>query len=275
MRNKPERALFMALVLSGFMNLAGAGELPLFDAHIHYSHDAWDRVPPERAVGILRDAGIKKALVSSSSDDGTQKLYRIAPDLVVPVLRPYRKRGELSSWMYDETVKSMLSERLAANRYAGIGEFHADGEQIELPVMQHVIALARQHKIFLHAHVDVDAVHRIFKSDPEARVLWAHAGFESPAIIAALFEQYPKLWADLSFRQGFAVQGEVEGEWRSLFERFPTRFLLGTDTYTPQRWFYVDEYADWSRGWLRNLPVKLAENLAFRNAERLLAQVGM
>lgn len=275
MRNKPERALFMTLVLTGFMNLAGAGELPLFDAHIHYSHDAWDRVPPERAVGILRDAGIKKALVSSSSDDGTQKLYRIAPDLVVPVLRPYRKRGELSSWMYDETVKSMLSERLAANRYAGIGEFHADGEQIELPVMQHVIALARQHKIFLHAHVDVDAVHRIFKSDPEARVLWAHAGFESPAVIAALFEQYPKLWADLSFRQGFAVQGEVEGEWRSLFERFPTRFLLGTDTYTPQRWFYVDEYADWSRGWLRNLPVKLAENLAFRNAERLLAQVGM
>jgi len=272
MRKKFKPALFVTLILTTWSSFGSANELPLFDAHIHYSQDAWDVVSAERAVAILRSAGVKKALVSSSSDEGTQRLYRIAPDLVVPVLRPYRKPGEQSRWIHDESVKAMLSERLAANRYAGIGEFHADGEQIELPVMQHVIALARQYNIFLHAHVDVDAVHRIFKSNPDALVLWAHAGFESPEVIANTLQRYPNLWADLSFREEFAFQGVIEDSWRSLFERFPTRFLLGTDTYTPERWFYVGEYADWSRGWLQELPREIAENIAFRNAEVLLSR---
>ncbi len=64
----------------------------LVDAHIHYSHDAWDMLPPVEAIKILRKAGLKKAFVSSSNDDGTQMLYEQAPDLVVPLLRPYRRR---------------------------------------------------------------------------------------------------------------------------------------------------------------------------------------
>ena len=36
-------------------------------------------------------------MVSSSSDDGTQKLYAEAPDLVLPSLRPYRSRGEIGT----------------------------------------------------------------------------------------------------------------------------------------------------------------------------------
>ncbi|MCP4877100.1 MAG: amidohydrolase family protein [Gammaproteobacteria bacterium] len=266
--------LLTTIVLAGHAVSAIAEELPLIDAHIHYSHDAWEVLSPEAAVELLRRAGIKKALVSSSSDEGTQKLYRSAPDLVVPVLRPYRKRGELSSWIHDDSVKGMLSDRLEAHRYAGIGEFHADGEQIELPVPQHLLALAQQYNLFLHAHVDMDALQRIFRAHPDALVLWAHAGFESPETIAAAMDRYPNLWADLSFREEFAFQGTIEDRWRSLFEAFPARFLLGTDTYTPERWFYVSEYADWVRGWLTQLPPLLAENIAYRNAEALLTRVG-
>ncbi len=273
MRKRFNLTIFSIVMLSGFSNLVIAGELPLIDAHIHYSHDAWETIVPADAVKALRSAGLRRAFVSSSSDEGTQKLYKIAPDLIVPVLRPYRKRGELSSWMYDETVTSMLSDLLSRNYYAGIGEFHADGEQIDLPVLQQVIALAKQYNIFLHAHVDVDALQRIFKTDSDALVLWAHAGFESPEVIAAAMERYPNLWADLSFREEFVFQGDIEHEWRSLFERFPTRFLLGTDTYTPQRWFYVAENADWARSWLPGLPVEIADNIAYRNAEALLARV--
>jgi len=264
----------IAVLLLWFGNAIGAAPLALIDAHIHYSHDAWAVLSPERAVALLRQAGVKKALVSSSSDAGTQELYRLAPDLVVPVLRPYRKRGELSSWMHDESVMTMLSARLEENYYAGIGEFHADGEQIDLPVLQHLIALARRYDIFLHAHVDVDALHRIFRSNPDARVLWAHAGFESPEVIAEVMQEYPRLWADLSFREEFAFQGSLDAQWRSLFERFPTRFMLGTDTYTPERWFYVGEYADWARSWLPGLPPEVASNIAYRNAETLLKQNG-
>ncbi len=74
---------------------AAAAQLPIFDAHVHYSHDAWDTLPPAEAIAILRKAGVQRALVSSSGDDGTQRLVAAAPDLVVPSLRPYRTRGEL------------------------------------------------------------------------------------------------------------------------------------------------------------------------------------
>ena len=62
---------------------------PIFDAHIHYSQDVWDAIPPQDAIRRLREAGITRALVSSSGDDGTQRLYQAAPELVIPVLRPF------------------------------------------------------------------------------------------------------------------------------------------------------------------------------------------
>jgi hypothetical protein len=264
----------LATLLCLSVAAASARELPLVDAHIHYSHDAWQRTPPPEAVKVLRDAGLKHAFVSSSSDEGTQKLYKIAPELIVPVLRPYRKRGETSTWMYDESVVPMLTERLQRNYYAGIGEFHAFGADIDLPVMQQVIALADRYRIFLHAHSDGEAIERIFTTNPEALVIWAHSGFESPAEIAPMLEKYPNLWSDLAFRSEHAFNAVVDVDWQALFERFPRRFLLGTDTYTPERWYYVIEHADWSREWLASLPTELAENIAFRNAEALLARVG-
>ena len=72
----------------------GAQPLPIFDAHLHYSHDAWELVPVPHAIAILRKAGLKRALISSAGDDGQQRLYQAAPDLVIPELRPYRTRGD-------------------------------------------------------------------------------------------------------------------------------------------------------------------------------------
>ena len=37
--------------------------MPLVDAHLHYSHDAWDDLPPKDAIAVLRRAGLQKAFV--------------------------------------------------------------------------------------------------------------------------------------------------------------------------------------------------------------------
>ncbi len=260
--------LSAALFLLAFPAIA-EDRLPLIDAHIHYSHDAWDMLPPKKAVAVLREAGLKKAFVSSSNDDGTQMLYKEAPDLIVPVLRPYRRRGELSTWFNDATVVDMLERRIAKNRYAGIGEFHVYGDNVRLPVVRRVIELARDNKIFLHAHSDAEAVRGIFEQNPEARVLWAHSGFTDPAEIRAMLAAYPNLRCDLAFRSEHAGDGKVDAAWRQLFADFPARFMIGTDTYTPERWYYVVEHAQWSRGWMADLPRELAEKIAWRNAETL------
>jgi hypothetical protein len=157
------------LVLSVALN-ASAAPLPIFDSHLHYSHDAWEQLPPKAAIAILRKAGLKAAMVSSSSDVGTQMLYAEAPDLVIPVLRPYRSRGELSTWVRDPSIVPHLEARLKAYRYVAIGEYHVFGPEADLPVMRRVVELARQHKLYLHSHSDAEAIERQFKQDPDARI---------------------------------------------------------------------------------------------------------
>src|SRR5262245_28207329 len=97
------RCIVAAIGLFGALAVAAA-ELPIFDAHIHYSHDAWEIIPPDAAIAILRTAGLKRALVSSSGDAGTRRLAAAAPDLVIPSLRPYRTRGDAATWVRDDSV---------------------------------------------------------------------------------------------------------------------------------------------------------------------------
>ena len=247
-----------------------ADELPLFDAHIHYSHDAWELVPPKQAVAILRKAGLKGALVSASNDQGTQMLIAEAPDLIVAELRPYRTRGEIGSWVRDPTVVTYIEERLAKYTYFGIGEFHLSGGDAELPVPKRMVALARERNLVLHAHSDTDAVDRLFRQWPEARVLWAHSGFERPEKVREALRRHPRLWSDLAYRGDQATLGKVDPAWRDAFNEFPDRFMVGTDTFSPERWHYIGSHADYSRAWLADLPKPLAEQIAWRNAERLL-----
>ena len=246
-----------------------AAELPIFDAHVHYSHDAWEVLPPKDAVALLRKAGLKRALVSSSGDDGQQRLYAEAPDLILPSLRPYRTRGEISTWVRDDSVLPYLEERLRRYRYVAIGEFHLYGGDADLPVPRRMVQLAKQHKLYLHAHSDVDAVERIFRQDPEARVLWAHSGFERPGRVREMLRKHRNLWCDLAFRSDHGSGGKVNPDWRAAFIEFPDRFMVGTDSFTPERWHYIVEHANWSRQWLADLPNEVAERIAWRNGESL------
>ena len=242
---------------------------PLADAHLHYSHDAWDMLPPAKAAEILRKAGLRIAMVSSSSDDGTQMLYQAAPDIVVPVLRPYRRRGEIGTWFKDPAIVDHVTDRLRRYRYAGIGEYHIYGSDADSPVMRRIVELAREYDIFLHSHSDMEAIHRQFAQWPEATILWAHSGFDSPADIRPMLERYPRLYADLAFRSDQAHGGKVDPDWKQLFIDFPDRFMLGTDTFTTERWYYVIDHADYSREWLADLPADVADRIAWKNAREL------
>ncbi len=254
---------------AGVLQAKDINSLPIFDAHIHYSHDVWDAISAKDAIRRLKSAGVKRAMVSSSSDDGTQMLYQADPDFVVPVLRPYRKRGTLDSWMYDETIIPYIKERLEKYRYAGIGEFHINGEQAYTPVMKEIIRLAKKYNLLLHVHSDAQAIKFIYKQYPEARILWAHAGFEYGVIVGKMMDEYKNLWADLSFRGEIIVEGRLMKAWRILLERHADRFLFGIDTYEPQRWLQIKNVMQWQREILAALPANVARKIAFENGERL------
>lgn len=263
---------FVGMLLAAAASHA-AEPLPIFDAHLHYSHDAWDVVPPKDVIALLRKAGVRRALVSSSNDDGTQKLYAEAPELIIPELRPYRTRGEVGTWFKDSTMVAHLEDRLKRYKYVAIGEFHLYGADADLPVPRRMVELAREYKLFLHAHSDVDAIERLFKQDPNARILWAHSGFDQPAKVREMLRRHKQLWADLAFRSDHGSGGKVDAEWRAAFLEFPDRFMVGTDTYAPERWHYVVEHANWSRQWLRDLPSAVAEKIAYKNGEMIFGNL--
>ena len=265
---------FLSQILVALAVLGGsahAEELPIFDAHMHYSHDAVSFVPPSEVVKILREAGVRKALVSSSDDRGTQLLKAAAPDIIVPALRPYARRGAIGTWMHDPSVIEYLSEKLAQFEYEAIGEFHAYGDDIQTKVIQTMIGMARERNLLLHHHGDREALNQILATWPEARVLWAHSGFAPANEVADALRAHPRVWADLAYRSDMADSRGVDAEWRKVFEAFPDRFMVGTDTFAPERWHYVGRHADFSRNWLAHLPDDIARKIAFENAEAMLA----
>jgi hypothetical protein len=48
----------------------------------------------------------------------------------------------------------------------------------------------------LHVHADANAVERLFRQDPEARIIWAHAGYEPPPRVREMLRRYKNLWVE-------------------------------------------------------------------------------
>jgi hypothetical protein len=80
---------------------------------------------------------------------------------------------------------------------------------------------------------------------------------------------FPHLWVELALRSDVAPGGRLDPDWRAVFLRHPERFLVGTDTWTTSRWQAVVEGMRFRRGWLAQLPRDVAEQIAYRNGERL------
>src|SRR5437867_6100463 len=131
-------------VILGWLILATAQaqELPIFDAHIHYSQPDWQVFIPERVLAILDQAGVQRALVSSTPGDGTLQLYAAAPQRIIPFLRPYRTPADMGSWPNDPAVQAYVEERLQRGIYQGIGEFHLSATQADAPTVRRFAALA-------------------------------------------------------------------------------------------------------------------------------------
>jgi predicted TIM-barrel fold metal-dependent hydrolase len=272
--------MIAAMLLLAAAAVAAREPLPLFDAHVHFSVGATSVYTPAAAMQILESSGIRTAILSSTPNDGTLALYANYPKRFIPFLRPYRKTRDLSSWgeerrswYKDPQTVPFLEQELAHGIFRGIGEFHVDGHEIDTPVMRDLVKLAKKHELWLMAHSDADAIEKLFAWDPTAKILWAHTGMGEPAErVAQLLARYPKLYGELSYRSG--VSGGLSAEWRELLLRFPDRFVYGSDTWVPSRWTEVKALTSEARDWLSSLPAPVAENIAYRNAERLFGQSG-
>jgi hypothetical protein len=248
-----------------------ARNLPLFDAHIHYSQPAWSILTPDEALARLAHAGVRRAIVSSSPDEGTMRLWERAPEVVVPFLRPYRGDIGPASWARDGSTVAYLESTYRRGVHRGIGEMHLAAGETALPVVRAVFDLAVREGLWLQIHTDARGIDEVMRAlPPRTRVLWAHAGQSAPpSEIAALVARYPTMWVDLAGRYDIAPSGVIDEAWRDLLTRHAGRFMAGSDTWINAQWEQLDAIEARNQQWLAQLPDAIARQIASGNAEEL------
>jgi len=246
--------------------------LPIFDAHVHYNLDIGRPVPVEQVFELWRQAGIRGVLLTSRPNDGTRELLAAAPPefQAVAFARPYVVAADVRTWFRDPAILAMIRKELARGIYKGLGEFHIYGHDADSEGFARFVALTSQHELWLHAHCDDYVIERIFALDADARVIWAHTGMSTPpARVDELLGRYSRLYGELSFRGGIVEGDALSPAWRALFMKYPERFLLGSDTWVPERWPEVPAIMQSYRAWLSQLPSDVAAQIAWRNGARL------
>lgn len=200
-------------------------------------------------------------------------------------------------------------QKLRSAEFYGLGEFiirHYDyeahgqgGGEVDIPVdtplMRRFAVLAEKFRVPLLLHAEgepevVNGMRSLLEYNPKAKVIWAHnCGRSSTEIIGQMLTRYTNLICDLGgmLNASFAGygrywpratqwmhliedgSGQLYPEMKSLYERFPDRFLIGTDpAHTPALAHYENRIHRF-RQLLSNLGPETAQRLAFKNAEAL------
>jgi predicted TIM-barrel fold metal-dependent hydrolase len=283
-------AAFVFISLMGFATASVAGDkhphigdgikdLPLFDAHIHYKEAAWGPFPPATVLELMDASGVAMALVSSTPDAGTIKLWEFAPKRIVPELRPYHGGAGSSNWTTAEGMFDYLMKRLKKYPHQGIGEFHLHqvGAADE-PLLRKIAAVAQKKNIVIHVHSCHKPVDFLFSVEPTLKIIWAHAGMSEPAeTVERMMAKYKTLYADTSYRENDILAGDnIDPAWRQVIERFPERFMVGTDTWVNDQWADYAGLVALNRQWLSQFSKEIATKIAYQNAERLFGKkIGM
>jgi Amidohydrolase len=260
---------------------------PLFDAHLHYNDEAQVAHPLADVLARTPLLCMRAIVANSRPNDGTKSLAAAKTETakagvtVVPFIRLYRNRADYSGWFADDTIYTMVQTELArgtaAGPYLGIGEFHLyDSANANGPVAKKLMALADEKQLAVLAHVDDAAIDLLMANTPskgaKTKLIWAHTGIggASAQRVRALLQTYPQLMGELSYRPGLTgSDGKLSPEWRALVLDFPTRFMIGSDTWVNQRWQYYGELMQGYRIWLGDLPADVARKVAWDNGARL------
>jgi hypothetical protein len=252
-----------------------AEPIEIFDAHLHYNWEPTPTYKLDEVLALFRKHRITGIIATSRPNTGTHALVDAKADglEVVPFIRPYRVRADIQTWFGDPAIFDLVQEEFKRGYYRGIGEFHLSGKAADTEWVKKTVDFAVDHDLYLHAHADQEAVEILMRHNPRAKIIWAHTGFGLPTDrVAAMLGKYPNLWGELSYRGGIVDgAGKLTAEWRALFERYPDRFLLGSDTWVPERWASYGDIMAGYRAWLDQLPPDIAARIAHGNARALFA----
>jgi predicted TIM-barrel fold metal-dependent hydrolase len=248
-------------------------QLKIFDAHLHYNQEPTAFYQLDQVLDVFRRNHVAGIIANSRPNKGTHELVNAKAHglLVVPFIRPYRTRADVSDWSTDPSIYDLIESEYRRGYFRGIGEFHIYGDAAARPLVKQTVEFAAARDLYILAHCDEVALEILLGHHRDAKIIWAHTGFSTPvARVRELLERHPALMGELSYRSGITDDsGRLSEEWRQLFQRHSDRFLIGSDTWINERWYGYDRIISSYRAWLADLPEAEARRIAHGNAERL------
>lgn len=253
-----------------FSAAQAAGDVPMIDAHSHYSAEHAEAVSSADVVALLDMAGVEKIVISGTPARFAAALHAHVPTRVIPLLGVYDEKRGKADWMHDPDLPRRVAALLEKGHWAGLGELHLFARDARNPVFEQLVKLAADHDLVLLMHGDVEIIDRIFALAPDLRVVWAHLGTKpSPALLDAALARHAgrQLWIDTSVRdERIAPDGRLLPEWQALFEAHPQRFMVAVDAFSANRWQHYEAVVTHIRTWTSDLPKDLAARLLHENA---------
>lgn len=180
---------------------------------------------------------------------------------------------------HDDLTALTSGDTPRANNEAMTRIYHLAAER-DLPVLLHSNITSKRERNPLY----LAEIEEPLRNHPHTRFIWAHAGssleihrhqeqmdFLLP-VLTRLLEDYPNLYVDLSWSvlKPYLLdpQGVPRQEWVALVERFPQRFVLGSDLVGQ-----FDSLGEQMHGFdpfLDALPAAVAEQVSRTNFVNLL-----
>ena len=146
---------------------------PLFDSHLHYTAEDAQRFTPQAVVHLLDNNAILYAAVTGTPSAHMSKLYKLAPDRIVPLLNVYRHSADKSMWTNDKMLIPYLEKELERGYWGGIGELHIFARDRHSKVFKKVIALASARQLPLLIHGDPAVIDKVYEIAPKQPIIWA------------------------------------------------------------------------------------------------------
>jgi hypothetical protein len=282
---------------------------PMFDAMAQIDRGMADNVLTRmKNADIQRMALFGRVKRKGNGDADVFALKKKFPNqFIIGTDKSFDMRGDVSTLYISQTVSKLregpyqfIGEILFVHGDKSHGEQTAAGERFVSANAPNVLRLMKELQPF-HApvmtHWEVydweqnwPPLHQLYEQFPDITFIWPHAGFGSAEQAETVLLQHKNVVITLSKREkeqralsseekseqlgGPIVDecGQILPEWRTLLDKYPTRFMFATDAHKDFRWAkYEDTVKKW-RKILGPLPEPLAKMIAWDNAERIYGQ---
>lgn len=268
---------------------------PLADVHVHYKWSQVEVTTPQQAVEAMQRNAVVLAVVFGTPPELVLDLQGSDSSQLIYFYQPYLHPFLKSNWFLNKHAPDAVREALASGRYRGVGEIHISdgiGPRMDSEIFNSILQIAAGFNAPVSLHTNASSyeyMRRICTKHSKTRFIWAHAGGLQADGVGKLLSNCDNVWVEFSARDhlksvsGVPVaheDGTLGEGWLALMQRYPDKFMIGSDPIWPVTeidswhsadtgWQTVDEVYAYHRRWLKTLPTGLAEKVSYRNAVEL------